>query len=202
MDTALQNDKAQRDYKLVVAARDNGDQRAYADLMSFYRMPVYTMLLRMTQNPTEADDLTMEAFCKAFCQLGSFAPTNTFSSWLFSIACNHGIDYIRHHRLPTVPLSQMEVSQDGELREYPLPSDDDNPEEQMIGIQRDVLMHQVVSQLPQRYRKIVEMRYFDELSYDDICKRLRLPLGTVKVQLNRARQLLSHIVLTQHHNSL
>lgn len=202
MDTALQNDKAQRDYKLVVAARDNGDQRAYADLMSYYRLPVYTMLLRMTRNPAEADDLTMEAFSKAFCQLGSFAPTHTFSSWLFSIASNHGIDYIRHHRLPTVPLSQMEESQDGELREYPMPSHDENPEEQMIVAQRNVLMRQVVAQLPLRYRKIVEMRYFDELSYDDICQRLRLPLGTVKVQLNRARQLLSNIVLSQHSNSL
>lgn len=202
MDTALQNDKAQRDYQLVVAARDNGDQRAYADLMSFYRVPVYTMLLRMTRNPAEADDLTMEAFNKAFSQLHAFSPTNTFSSWLFSIASHHGIDHIRHNRLQTVPLSSMEVSLDGELREYPVPSGDANPEEQMIGSQTYRLMHEVVAKLPPRYRKIVEMRYFDELSINDISVRLRMPEGTVKVQLSRARQLLGHIIHINHKNSL
>lgn len=199
METIQQSDKALRDYQLVLAARDNGDQRAYANLMEFYRMPVYTMLLRMTKNPTEADDLTIEAFCKAFCQLGSFVPTHTFSSWLFSIACNHAIDFIRRKRMATIPLSEVETSVDGEVREYPLPSTDSNPEEAMIGQQRDTLLRDVVKRLPPRYRQIVQLRYFEECSYEEISQQLHMPIGTVKTQLNRARMLLGQILHSNQH---
>ena len=99
-DAVMQNEKAQRDYQLVLAAREKGDQRAYADLMRFYREPIYLMLLRMTHNPTDADDLTMDTFGKAFCQLHTYTPSNTFATWLFAIASNNGIDYIRRRHLP------------------------------------------------------------------------------------------------------
>lgn len=202
MEVELQNEKAQRDYQLVLAARENGDQRAYAHLMAYYRTPVYTMLLRMTHNPIEADDLTMEAFSKAFNQLHAYVPTNPFSTWLFAIASNHGIDYIRRRRMATIPLSEMETTTDGESREYALPSDDVNPEEALIDQQRNGLLREVVSRLPQRYRKIVELRYFEDLSYDDIANQLNIPIGTVKTQLNRARDLLSKVINAHHKHSL
>ena len=110
MDPVFLNDKAQRDYQLVVAARDKGDQRAYADLMRYYREPVYLMLLRMTHSPVDADDLTIEAFGKAFRQLASYTPQNTFATWLFSIASNHGIDFIRRQHMRLVSLNTMSVN--------------------------------------------------------------------------------------------
>ena len=200
-EAVMQNEKAQRDYQLVLAAREKGDQRAYADLMRFYREPIYLMLLRMTHNPTDADDLTIDTFGKAFCQLHTYTPSNTFATWLFAIASNNGIDYIRRRHLSTVSLSDITVHNDDDSYDYPLPSQDANPEEALICSQRGELLRDVVRQLNHRYRTIVEMRYFQELSYDEIAQKLSMPLGTVKNQLRRARQLLAEI-LKSHRNIL
>lgn len=200
-EAVMQNEKAQRDYQLVLAAREKGDQRAYADLMCFYREPIYLMLLRMTHNPTDADDLTIDTFGKAFCQLHTYTPSNTFATWLFAIASNNGIDYIRRRHLATVSLSDITVHNDDDSYDYPLPSQDANPEEALISSQRGELLRDVVRQLKPRYRTIVEMRYFQELSYDEIAQKLSMPLGTVKIQLRRARQLLAEI-LKSHRNIL
>ena len=200
-EAVMQNEKAQRDYQLVLAAREKGDQRAYADLTRFYREPIYLMLLRMTHNPTDADDLTIDTFGKAFCQLHTYTPSNTFATWLFAIASNNGIDYIRRRHLATVSLSDITVHNDDDSYDYPLPSQDANPEEALISSQRGELLRDVVRQLKPRYRTIVEMRYFQELSYDEIAQKLSMPLGTVKIQLRRARQLLAEI-LKSHRNIL
>lgn len=194
------NEKAQRDYQLVIAARDKGDQRAYADLMRFYREPIYLMLLRMTHSPVDADDLTMEAFGKAFCQLSSYTPQNTFATWLFAIASNHGIDFIRRQHMRLVSLNSMSVTEENEAYEFPIPSDDPNPEEELITRQRDQLVRSLVDRLAPRYRRIVSLRYFDELSYEEIARQLNLPLGTVKIQLRRARILLGEIIHSHKQN--
>ena len=200
MDPFLTNDKAQRDYQLVLAARDRGDQRAYADLMRYYREPIYLMLLRMTHSPVDADDLTIEAFGKAFRQLSSYTPQNTFATWLFSIASNHGIDFIRRQHMRLVPLNSMSVTDEDDAYEYPFPSDDPTPEEELITRQRDKIVRDLVDRLAPRYRRIVNMRYFDELSYEEIAKQLNIPLGTVKIQLRRARLLLAEIIKSQKHS--
>lgn len=200
MEPFLSNEKAQRDYQLVIAAREKGDQRAYADLMRFYREPIYLMLLRMTHSPVDADDLTIETFGKAFCQLSSYTPQNTFATWLFSIASNNGIDFIRRQHMQTVSLNSISVSVDNEAYEYPIPSSDPTPEEDLITRQRDNLVRALVEQLAPRYKRIVSLRYFDELSYDEIASRLNLPLGTVKIQLRRARMLLAEIIKNHHHS--
>lgn len=200
MEAFQQNDKAQRDYQLVLAAREKGDERAYADLMRYYREPIYLLLLRMTHNPTEADDLTIETFGKAFCQLHTYSPKNTFATWLFAIASNSGIDYIRRQHMDTVSLSSISVSGDDDTYEYPLPSTDANPEEALIGNQRGMVLREVVGQLKPVYRRIVEMRYFEELSYEEIAQSLKIPLGTVKIRLRRARMLLAEIIESQKHS--
>ena len=200
MDPFLTNEKAQRDYQLVLAARDRGDQRAYADLMRYYREPIYLMLLRMTHSPVDADDLTIEAFGKAFRQLSSYTPQNTFATWLFSIASNHGIDFIRRQHMRLIPLNSMSVTDEDDAYEYPFPSDDPTPEEELITRQRDKIVRDLVDRLAPRYRRIVNMRYFDELSYEEIAKQLNIPLGTVKIQLRRARLLLAEIIKSQKHS--
>lgn len=200
MELFQQNEKAQRDYQLVLAAREKGDQRAYSDLMKLYREPIYLMLLRMTHNATDADDLTIETFGKAFCQLHTYTPKNTFATWLFAIASNSGIDYIRRHHIDTVSLCSMSVVNDDDTYEYPIASHDPNPEEFLIGSQRRALLHDMVKQLKPTYRHIIEMRYFDELSYDEISERLGIPLGTVKIRLRRARMILAEIIQNHKHS--
>lgn len=188
----MQTERAQRDYMLVLAARDRDDQHAYADLMHHYREPIYLLFLRMTHDPVAADDLTMETFGKAFSQLTTYSPQNTFATWLFSIASNRGIDFIRRKHMDTVSLSSVSVRMsDEDTLEYPVPSNDPNPEEAMIGRQTSVALSEMVEQLPERYRRIVKLRYYEELSYDEISTRLAIPLGTVKIHLRRARQLLA-----------
>lgn len=197
VNSQLTTDKARRDYQLVCRARENGDQRAYADLMRMYKEPIYLMLLKMTNNPTEADDLTIEAFGKAFASLHLYTPTHAFSTWLFSIATNNCVDFIRRKRLQTVYLDDIRTSAGDDAYEYPIPSEDHNPEESIIHQQRIQILREVVSQLKPRYRKLVEMRYFDEMSYEEIAEELGMPLGTVKVQLFRARDLLHNILSTK-----
>ena len=91
-------DKAQRDYKLVRSAVDNGDQKAYTQLLGNYRDAIYFMLLKMTNDADDADDLTIEAFGKAFRNLHQYTPDYAFSTWLFKIASNNCIDFIRKKR--------------------------------------------------------------------------------------------------------
>lgn len=190
----LTSDKAQRDYLLVQRARENGDQRAYADLMRMYKEPIYLLLLKMTNNPTEADDLTIETFGKAFASLHLYTPTHAFSTWLYSIATNNCVDFIRKRRLQTIYLDDICTTTVGDVYEYPIASEANNPEESVIHEQRVTMLREVVRQLKPRYRRLVEMRYFDELSYEEIAEELKMPLGTVKVQLFRARDLLHNIL--------
>ena len=186
--------RLQHDYQLVCAARDHGSHKAYADLMAAYREPLYLLLLRMTRNTTMAADLTIETFGKAFMQLHRYAPTSTFSAWLYSIGVHLYIDQLRRKRVNTVPLSTTEHTPDGEYIEYQIPSNQPNPEETMIRMQRDETLKAIVDGLKEPYRQIVRLRYYEDLSYEDIAERLNIPLGTVKIRLLRAKNLLAAIV--------
>lgn len=191
-------DRLQHDYKLVCDARDHGSRKAYADLMAAYREPLYLLLLRMTHNTTAAADLTIETFGKAFLQLHRYAPTSTFSSWLYTIGINTYIDHLRRNRVETVPLSTARRDSEGDFIEYQIPSGQPNPEETLIRMQRDETLKQLVDQLKEPYRRIIHMRYYEDLSYEEIAERLHLPLGTVKVRLMRAKNLLAAVVEKNH----
>lgn len=187
-------EKAQRDFQLVCQARDHNDQKAYADLMQRYRDPLYMMLLKMTNSPIDADDLTIETFGKAFNSLHLYNPTAAFSTWLFSIASNNCIDFIRKKRMNTISIDDIGSAQEGEIYEYPLPTPHPNPEEDLVKTERSEMLHEIVKQMKPRYRNLIEMRYFEELSYEEIAQKLNMPMGTVKVQLLRARNLLATII--------
>ena len=187
------SDKAQIDLKLVELARE-GDQKAYADLMGRYRDAIYFMLLKMVNNTSDAEDLTIEAFGKAFKNLHQYTPNYAFSTWLFKIATNNCIDFIRTKRGNTVSLDQSIDSEENLTPSATIQSETPDPEENMIGQQKIKLMREVVSKLKPRYRNLVELRYFKEYSYEEISKELNLPIGTVKAQLFRARELLFNIL--------
>ena len=187
-------DKAARDYRLVCLAREKGDEKAFADLLKIYREPLYLMLLKMTNDPVEADDLTIEAFGKAFRSLHLYTPTHAFSTWLFTIASNNCIDHIRKKRLKTVSINNVYSQDNEEQTEMQIESNAPNPEEEFITSQRVMIMRETVQLLKPRYRNLVEMRYFEELSYEEISLKLNLPIGTVKAQLFRARDLLYNLL--------
>jgi RNA polymerase sigma factor (sigma-70 family) len=185
------SEKAQHDFTLVDRAL-GGDQQAYAELLGRYRDAIYFMLLKMVNNTSDAEDLTIEAFGKAFKYLDQYTPNFAFSTWLFKIATNNCIDFIRRKRAATISIDHTAEDQDtGTLI---IPADVLDPEESMINSQKIKLLHEVVSKLKPRYRKLVELRYFREYSYEEISEELELPIGTVKAQLFRARELLFNIL--------
>jgi RNA polymerase sigma factor (sigma-70 family) len=187
-------DKAQRDFKLVQLAVETGDQKAYANLMHYYRDTIYFMLLKMTNNADDADDLTIEAFGKAFNKLNQYTPEYAFSTWLFKIASNNCIDFIRKRKKELMNLGKGYENGESTELAHLIPSQTLDPEEKFIEKQKIKLMREVVEKLKPHYRRLVELRYFQELSYEEIAEELQLPLGTVKAQLFRARDLLYNIM--------
>ena len=185
------SEKAQHDYMLVQKATA-GDQKAFAELLGRYRDAIYFMLLKMVNNPSDAEDLTIEAFGKAFKNLRQYTPNFAFSTWLFKIATNNCIDFIRKKRASTISLDQS--NDDPESTTVTIQSDTPDPEEHLINNQKIKLLREVVNKLKPRYRTLVELRYFKEYSYDEISEELELPIGTVKAQLFRARELLYNIL--------
>lgn len=188
------SEKAQYDYALVQRALKDKDQRAYGELMERYRESIYYMLLKMVNNSDDAEDLTIEAFGKAFKRLHQYTPQFAFSTWLFKIASNNCIDHIRKKRINALSLDAGYTNSEGETMEINIADGKLDPEETMEKMERVKKMREVVTKLKPRYRELVELRYFKELSYEEISQELDIPLGTVKAQLFRAREFLYNLM--------
>ncbi|HSF55105.1 MAG TPA: sigma-70 family RNA polymerase sigma factor [Algoriphagus sp.] len=187
------SNKALEDFDLIDKAVIEKDQQAYATLMKRYKKAVYFMILKMIRDADDAEDLTMEAFAKAFRNLERFKKDYTFSTWLFRIATNNTIDFIRKKKLKTMSLNNTLSDDSGNSVNIDVEDDDNNPQDQYIRSQRIDMVRIFVDKLPAKYRKLVQLRYFDELSYEEIAQELDKPLGTVKAQLHRSRELLYEI---------
>ena len=188
------SEKAQKDYELVLRATKNKDQQAFSDLMDKYKDPIYYMLLKMVNNNDDAEDLTLEAFGKAFNRLNQYTPNFAFSTWLFKIATNNCIDFLRKKKKNVMSINNRVSNNDGEEYMFEIKSDGMTPEQIAMNEQKIQLMRQYVKKLKPRYEILVEMRYFKEMSYEEISIELNLPLGTVKAQLFRAREFLYNIM--------
>lgn len=194
------SDKALHDYKLVRRAIDHGDQKAFAELMSRYKDSIYFMLLKMVNNRDDAEDLTIEAFGKAFKNIRQYTPDYAFSTWLFKIATNNCIDFIRKKRKQAFSIDRGFENDEGQEIMLEVKSQHPDPEEHYMKKQKVEMMRDVVDKLKPRYKKLVELRYFQELAYEEIAVELNLPLGTVKAQLFRAREFLYQIMKNSAHH--
>ncbi len=186
--------KALEDFNLIDRATKENDEQAFALLMERYNKPVYHMILKMVRNVDDAEDLTIEAFAKAFKNLHRFKKDYTFSTWLFGIATNNSIDFIRKKRLETTSLHTSFQDESGENVSIDLPDKNLDPQEKAIKAQKMELVQMFVTKLPAKYQRLVRLRYFKELSYEEIAKELEAPLGTIKAQLHRARELMYELV--------
>jgi RNA polymerase sigma-70 factor (ECF subfamily) len=186
------SDKAKDDLLLVNEAR-KGNEKAFASLMNRYWDSIYYMLLKMVNNSSDAEDLTIEAFGKAFRNLDSYTPKFAFSTWLFKIASNNCVDYIRKKQVSPAPLDHLQNNLDTVI--VNIQSDQPDPEELLINHQKIAALKEIVNQLKPRYKSLIELRYFKEYSYAEISAKLNLPIGTVKAQLNRAKTLLYNILI-------
>jgi len=187
-------DKAKRDYELIRDAIDKNSRTAYAELMGNYRDSIYFMLLKMTNNKDDAEDLTIEAFGKAFKKLDQYTPNYAFSTWLFKIASNNCIDFIRKKKHHLISLDKEYQDEAGTELAQRVPSEVLDPEEELIKSQKIKIMRNVVDKMKPHYRILIELRYFKEFSYEEIAQELNIPLGTVKAKLFRARDLLFNIL--------
>ena len=185
------SENAKHDAELIISAR-SGVEKAFGQLMKRYKEAIYFMLLKMVHNKTDAEDLTIEAFEKAFINIHQYEPQFAFSTWLFCIASNNAIDHLRKKRVISVPYESSVGNDKNTGVDYcfNMRANAVNPEEDFIKKQNAILVRKAVSALKPRYRTLLEMRYFKEYSYSEICKELNLPLGTVKVQLFRSREML------------
>jgi RNA polymerase sigma-70 factor (ECF subfamily) len=177
------------DQKLIQAAR-GGDQKAFESLLKKYRNLVYHVMIKMVRNPQEAEDLCQEAFIKAFNALASFNEEFAFSTWLMKIATNNCIDFLRKKKLRTYSIDEPMQYKDDHVQ-IELPDHDPTPERIMINEERSKMIDDAIQSLPPRYRHVIVLRHKEEKSYEDIAEILKLPLGTVKARIFRAREMLN-----------
>jgi len=186
------SDRASQDYELVKTALSNNNQ-AYTVLMERYRDSIFHTMLKMVRNHEDAEDLTIEAFGKAFQKLPSYSPSFAFSTWLFKIATNNCIDFIRKQRMKITSIDEPVKEDSDENFGRLLKANSLNPEEHYMMEQRSRVLRNMMDKLKGNYRQMIEMRYFDEMSYQEISEKMNLPIGTVKAQLFRAKELLMEI---------
>lgn len=188
------SEKAKRDALLVKDALENGNQKAYADLMRYYRDPLYFTILKMMKNPYDAEDLTIEAFGKAFRNLEKYTTDYAFSTWLFKIAINNCIDYMRRKNASPQCVDEDFAVFENTFDRDPLGPPSQSQEESYMMKERAKMMRLAVAQLRPKYRTLIELRYFQELSYEEIAQELNISLNNVKIQLFRAKYMLSAIM--------
>ncbi len=189
--------KGTRDYALVQEARSQNSQVAFSEIMDLYWDTIYFLLLKMSGNREDAEDLTIESFGKAFANLWQYTPDYAFSTWMFRIASNHCIDFIRKKKKNVLNNEGNEEADKADGYHNMVVEEGWGPEEPIIRNQKVMVVRQVLKRLKPRYQSLIQLRYFEEYSYEEISQQMNLPLGTVKAQLFRARELLYHIL----HNS-
>ncbi len=180
-------------YNKVMLAKE-GNQKAMAFLLERYRKSLLAMILKMVRNLDDAEDLTIEVFEKAFRNLHRFDAKYSFSTWLFKIGTNHTIDFLRQKKLKTFSISNQVSDGKGDTFSIDVASGDSDPQEILLRKQSHENLREIVSQLPAMYQTLVRMKYFDELSLEEIQKEIDIPLNTIKIRLFRARNLIMGIM--------
>jgi RNA polymerase sigma factor (sigma-70 family) len=166
-----------------------GDQKAFHKLRLKYYSAIFKLINRMIRNREEVEDLTQEAFIKAFTSLNKFDDQYAFSTWLYKIATNNSIDHIRKKKLHTFSINKPIESEESDYS-FELPDTGPEPDQELIDIQRKKMLDDAMNSLPAKYKQVILMRHVDEKEYQEIAKTLKLPLGTVKAHIFRARELL------------
>lgn len=169
----------------LVAKVLSGDQQAFAMLVETYQQQVYNLTYRMLNNVGEAEDAAQEAFLRAYQHLDRYDPTRSFKTWLLSIASNHCIDRIRKRRMTLLSIDEP-------LPPHPeLVSKTVGPEDALLLDERDGLIQELLSELPNDYRAAVVLRYWYDMSYAEIAETLDTTESAIKSRLFRARQTLA-----------
>ena len=166
-----------------------GDEKAFKALARRYKNPVAQIVYKLVRDRSQIEDLTQEVFIKAFQHLDDFDYQHQFASWLFKIANNHCIDYIRKKRLRVYSIDEQIHTEDGEM-EHEIPDSTYEPDLHLLREQKARIIRAAIDSLPKKYREVIVLRHQEELSYEEIAKKTGLPVNTIKVQLFRAREMM------------
>lgn len=176
--------------KALIARIIDGDDKAFESLVQKYRKSVFYLVYKIVRNTDDAEDLTQDSFVKAYSFIHKFDPKYAFSTWLFKIATNNCIDFIRRRKMQTLSIDSPQNFDEGSPMYIQVQDRGPLPSDSLLLKERKEILTVAIERLPERYRNLLRMRYFDELSYEEVAERLRLPMGTIKAQLHRARELL------------
>lgn len=182
-------DSRKEDKRLIHEAL-RGNQAAYKKLLKKYHDPIFHLVSRIIRNKEQIEDLTQETFVKAFGSLKSFNEEYAFSTWLYKIATNSSIDYIRKRKLDTFSIDKPIAFEESDYT-FELPDSTYEPDKRIIQHQRSKLLEEAIAMLPEKYKRVIIMRHTEERDYAEIAKILKLPIGTVKAHIFRARELLN-----------
>ncbi len=176
----------QDDQMVVLAVK--GDEKAYSELTQKYQKPLYFHVSKMIRDPDFAEDLVQDIFLNAFKSLKNYKNDHAFSTWLYRIARNHTIDYLRKKKIETLSIhvddydeshASIQIADESSFTDQPI-----------IRRERRNKVYEAIYQLPEKYRDIIVKRHIEEKSYQEIAVEIDIPLGTVKAHLFRARELL------------
>jgi len=181
--------ESSREDDVLVKRAIGGDEQAYKELVDKYQRALYFHILKMIKDKEQVNDLVQEAFVKAFDNLNTYSTNYAFSTWLYRIATNHTIDYLRKKKLKTLSIDEPVKTRDGEMQ-MQLEDESAGTDRNIIRKQRQNMVQDAIEDLPPKYRKVIQMRHMEEKSYQEIADVLDLPLGTVKAHIFRARELL------------
>ncbi|MBE7473569.1 MAG: RNA polymerase subunit sigma-24 [Anaerolineae bacterium] len=168
-------------------AAQRGDRPAFMRLVEVYQRPVYNLCYRMLGGDvTEAEDAAQETFLRAYTKLDTYNPNRKFSSWLFSIASHYCIDRLRQRRYQMVDWDELPV-----LEQHTLSNPEPQPEAATLSREAHNTLHRLLNNLPPDYRAATILRYWHELSYDEIAEALNTTVSAVKSRLFRAKQMMA-----------
>jgi len=185
------------DNELIKKAK-SGDQGAYRKLVEKYKRALFFHIRKMTKDHEIIEDLVQESFTKAFDNLNSYNTDYAFSTWLYRIATNHTIDYLRKKKLKTVSIDKKIRTKEGEM-EMNLPDQESKTDRKIIRDQRKQIIQHAIKNLPDKYQRVIELRHMESYSYQEIADELDMPLGTVKAHIFRARELLYKALKDKRH---
>ncbi|MCX7736049.1 MAG: sigma-70 family RNA polymerase sigma factor [Candidatus Kapabacteria bacterium] len=192
----IKYNQGQEDDKKIIKIILDGNKSAFSLLQKKYKPLITSLIRKMIKNEDDVQDLVQETFIKTYNSLDKYQETYPFSSWLFKLASNHCIDFLRKKRLTTISL-QFQNSESDEEQEYEIVDNSNMPDSEILSNERTIIIKEAISQLPDNYQLIIHLRHEEELDYQEISERMNIPLGTVKAHLFRARKILE-IYLKKH----
>ena len=167
-----------------------GDQVAFTFLLDHYWNEVYGFMLKRTENEIDAEDITIETFSKAFDKIATYNPDFQFNTWLIAIAKNVHIDLLRKKKSSHF----VEITDEEDRQAYNVADSSPSAEDELITEQNLSRLLQFIKELKPHYQEVIQLRYFQELSYQEISEQLNEPLSNVKIKLLRAKKLLAEII--------